>query len=98
VKFVNKLFGENEIETALQRLDRLTQDEARATLAQTLNLVYGLDANMRALVQSEQHYPACLFPNFDTLLLDSKASADSIWEALRTITHGNKLVACLTYN
>ncbi|KAH9961924.1 hypothetical protein BC827DRAFT_1200333 [Russula dissimulans] len=76
MKFVNKLFGENEIETALQRLDRLTQDEARATLAQTLNLVYGLDANMRALVQN------------------SKASADSIWEALqnlqRTARDGNK--------
>ena len=28
---MKKLFGENDIEAVLQRLDRLTQDEARAT-------------------------------------------------------------------
>ena len=36
---MKKIRGENEIEAALQRLDRLTQDEGLATGAQTLQLV-----------------------------------------------------------
>ena len=32
-KLVKKLFGENDVEAVLQRLDRLTQDEARITAA-----------------------------------------------------------------
>ena len=36
---MKKAWGENEIEVALQRLDRLTQDEVRATAAQTLQVV-----------------------------------------------------------
>ena len=42
VKFVKKLLGESEIEAVLQRLDRLTQDEARIGVAQTLGVVHGL--------------------------------------------------------
>jgi hypothetical protein len=41
-KFTKKLLGESEIETVLQRLDRLTQDEARITIAQTWGVVHGL--------------------------------------------------------
>ena len=44
---VNKLFGEDEVERILQRLDRLTQDEARMTAALTLEVIYGLVQNMR---------------------------------------------------
>ena len=36
---MKKVRGENDIEAALQRLDRLTQDEVRATAAQTLQVV-----------------------------------------------------------
>ena len=36
---MKKVRGENEIEAALQRLDRLTQYEGLATGAQTLQLV-----------------------------------------------------------
>jgi hypothetical protein len=38
-KFAKKLLGESEIEAVLQRLDRLTLDEARMTVA---SVVYGL--------------------------------------------------------
>ena len=41
-KFVRKILGENEIEAVLQRLDRLTMDEGRATGAQTLEFACGL--------------------------------------------------------
>jgi hypothetical protein len=51
--FVKKLFGENEVEEVLQRLDRLTQDEARMTAALTLEVVYGLAQNMRVVIDGE---------------------------------------------
>jgi hypothetical protein len=53
VKLVKKLLGENEVEAVLQRLDRLTADEARKTAAQTLEVVYGLVQNMRVVVDGE---------------------------------------------
>ena len=53
MKFVKKLLGETEVETVLQRLDRLTQDEARTTAAQTLEVVYGLVKNMRVIMDGE---------------------------------------------
>jgi hypothetical protein len=58
---VKKLFGENEVEMVLQRLDRLTQDEARATAAQTLEVVYSLVQNMRVVMDGKRidlaHHP-----------------------------------------
>ena len=60
-KLVKKLFGEKEVEAVLQRLDRLTQDEARITAAQTLEVVYGLVQNMRVVMDSKQvHWVYCL--------------------------------------
>ena len=53
MKFLKKFLGENEVEAVLQRLDRLTQDEARTTAAQTLEVVYGLVQNMRVVVDGE---------------------------------------------
>jgi hypothetical protein len=38
----------------LQRLDRLTEDEARITAVQTLEVVYGLFQNMKVVVNGEQ--------------------------------------------
>ncbi|KAH9177947.1 hypothetical protein EDB89DRAFT_1294808 [Lactarius sanguifluus] len=41
-KFAKKLLGESEIEAILRRLDRLTQEEGRMTITQTLEVVCGL--------------------------------------------------------
>jgi hypothetical protein len=57
-KFVKKLFGENEVDAILQRLDRLTQDEARTAAAQTLEVVYGLFQNMRVVIDGKIIYLA----------------------------------------
>jgi hypothetical protein len=59
-KFTKKLLGESEIETVLQRLDRLTQDEARMTAAQTLGVVYGLMGNMKTVMEGAQLLYDCL--------------------------------------
>ena len=53
VKFVKKVFGEKDVEAVLQRLDRLTHDEARATAAQTLEIVHGLVKDMRVVIDGE---------------------------------------------
>jgi hypothetical protein len=52
-KLVKKLLGEKDVEAVLQRLDRLTQDEARITAAQTLEVIYHLVQNMRVVMDGE---------------------------------------------
>ena len=59
MKFVKKLLGEKDIEAVLQRLNRLTQDEAKLTATQILEVVHGLVQNMRVVTDGEQFYQAC---------------------------------------
>ena len=62
MKLVKKLLEENEIEAVLQRLDRLTLDEAQTTAEQTLKVVYRLMQNMRVVIDGEKDIPIpCLF-------------------------------------
>jgi hypothetical protein len=42
-KYVKKLMGKNNIEHALKRLDRLTQEEARMASAQLLQITNAID-------------------------------------------------------
>jgi hypothetical protein len=53
VKLVKKILGENQVESVLQRLDRLTLDEARIAATQTLDVVHGLVQNMRVVMNGE---------------------------------------------
>ena len=53
-KFAKKLLGESEIEAVLQRLDRLTQEEGRMTVAQTLEVVHGLMKNVKIVMKGMQ--------------------------------------------
>ena len=53
-KLVGKLVGEKKMEAMVQRLDRLTQDEARQTVAEILKVVYGLVENMKVVMDGEQ--------------------------------------------
>jgi hypothetical protein len=59
-KFAKKLLGDSEIEATVQRLDRLTQDEARMTVAQTLGVVHGLVGNVKVIMEGAQ----CLHDRF----------------------------------
>ena len=52
-KFVKKLFREKDIEPVLQRLNQLTEDEAKLTAAQILEVVHGLVQNMRVVTDGE---------------------------------------------
>jgi hypothetical protein len=61
---VKKLRGENDIEATLQRLDRLTLDEARATAAQTLEVVCGLVRHRRVVMDGENTLPVLFFARY----------------------------------
>ena len=45
-KFLKKLAGRKDIEDALRRLDRLTQEEAVMAAAQILNLAHTIDGKV----------------------------------------------------
>jgi hypothetical protein len=47
------LFSNNDIDAVLQRLDRLTLDEARTTGAQTLEVIHRLVQNMSVVIDGE---------------------------------------------
>jgi hypothetical protein len=84
-KFGKKLFGDNDIEDILQRLDRLTHDEARTTAAQTLGVVYGLLKKMNTYFDGGQSRFGC-HSLIELRSLDGnlKASTNNIQEALGT--------------
>ena len=82
---MKKLLGEKDVEAILQRLDRLTLDEARTTAAQSLEAIYGLVQNMRVLMDGEQVLLRISFTHRLMLSrLDGKAIADDVKEALGT--------------
>ena len=54
VKLMKRFFKEKDIEAVLERLDRLTQYEARTTAAHTLAVVHGLVQNMRGFMDGRQ--------------------------------------------
>jgi hypothetical protein len=58
-KFAKKLLGEKDVDAVLQRLDRLTEDEARIAAAETLRVVHGLVHNMSVVLEGKQTYSVC---------------------------------------
>ena len=81
-KFAKKLLGESEIEAALQRLDRLTLDEARMTGAQTLHVIHGLVNSMKMVMDGMQPIPACRGLLIRLVCTDSKGSTSDMRQAL----------------
>ena len=67
---MGKLRGEKEIEATIQRLDRLTLDESRATAAQTLEVVYGLVLQKKAIVDGENS----IYPTLPSLPAECSSS------------------------
>ena len=63
-KFAKMLLGDGEIEATVQRLDRLTQDEARMTATQTLSVVYGLVGNVKVIMEGTECSHDCFQVTF----------------------------------
>jgi hypothetical protein len=51
-KLIRKLIGNNDIEDALKRLDRLTQEEARMASAQLLEIANAIDSEVREIADN----------------------------------------------
>jgi hypothetical protein len=48
-KFLKKLLGRNDVEDALKRLDKLTQEEAKMVTAEVLKVTRGMDSSMKVM-------------------------------------------------
>jgi hypothetical protein len=53
-KLLKKLLGRNDVEDALKRLDKLTQEEARMATAEVLKITRGVDGNVKVLMDGAQ--------------------------------------------
>ena len=82
VKILKKLLGDKDIEAVLQRLDRLTLDEARITTAQTLEVVYGLFQNMRVVMDGERFSMLDACSTLRMVPVDGKASVEHLRDVL----------------
>jgi methyl-accepting chemotaxis protein len=51
-KYLKKLIGRTDIEDALKRLDRLTQEEARMAAAQVLNVANTVDDKVQGIADN----------------------------------------------
>ena len=59
-KSANKLRGEICVTAILQKLDRLTLEEARVTVAPTLKVVHGLFNNLKVVIDGAQSLRDCV--------------------------------------
>ena len=57
------------MDAMVQRLDRLTQNEARQTVAQIFKVVHGLVENMKVVMSGEQIQQACRPLGVDDIFL-----------------------------
>ncbi|KAI9432763.1 hypothetical protein H4582DRAFT_2061576 [Lactarius indigo] len=53
-KYLKKLIGRNDVEDALQRLDRLTQEEARMAAVEALTMTRGIDDKVDGVCETVQ--------------------------------------------
>jgi hypothetical protein len=82
-KFAKKLLGETEVEAVVQRLDRLTQAEARMTVVQTLEVVHGIVKNMKVVMDGTPVTLSLLLViDWTVVRVDGRASTDQIRQAL----------------
>jgi hypothetical protein len=80
-KFGKMLLGNDKIMVVLHRLDRLTEEEARMTVSQILEVIQGLVSNMKVVMDGALQLTK--LPPFVTCLwVDGKVSTEGIRNAL----------------
>ena len=73
--------GENDVEAILERLDRLTQEEARTTATQTLEVVYGLMKNIKVVMDGARTFPV-LMMLYECCPSDGNVVMDAVHQTL----------------
>jgi hypothetical protein len=73
-RYFKKLIGRKDVEDALQRLDKLTQEEARMAATESLTITRGIDDRVRAVdhnVIEGELYRVSLSPNLSSVFSES---------------------------
>ncbi|KAH9165583.1 hypothetical protein EDB89DRAFT_1911292 [Lactarius sanguifluus] len=78
-RYLKKLIGKKEIEDALKRLDKLTQEEARMAAAEILKLMHIVDDKVTTVVNGVQH----LANSIDDGIKCERASDDGLLRQIR---------------
>ena len=81
-KYAKKILGEKDIESVLDRLNRLTLEESKMTATQTLEVVCRLVNNMQVLMEGAHHQYIDTCVALYTFMVDGKASTDDIRQTL----------------
>jgi hypothetical protein len=79
-KFGKMLLGNDKIMVVLHRLDRLTEEEARMTVSQTLEVIRGLVSNMKVVMDGTLQLTK--LPPFVTCLVQTARSQQSVFVTL----------------
>ncbi|KAH9995900.1 hypothetical protein BJV74DRAFT_911493 [Russula compacta] len=94
-KFAKKLLGDSDIEAILQRLDRLTHEEARMTMAHTLEVVYGLVNNLQVVMNGSSRWPSVFGKDLAGISYKRKSAAGStirIHQQITTLLSDNTIM------
>jgi hypothetical protein len=83
-KYLKKLIGKNDIEDALKRLDRLTQEEARMAAAQLLNVANTIDNRVAGIADN-------------VLVVDNRVAGidDRVADVIERVAGVDDRVACV---
>ncbi|KAH8980480.1 hypothetical protein EDB92DRAFT_271355 [Lactarius akahatsu] len=89
-KFAKKLLGESEIEAILRRLDRLTQEEGRMTMTQTLEVVCRLVNNVKVVIDDGKVSVDGIWKALDMM----QQIANDINKIKRSLSIDSTMVSC----
>jgi hypothetical protein len=81
-KYLNKLVGRRDVEDALGRLDKLTQDEVRMVAAQVLKTAHGVDDRVVAVdgkVQGVSSQVQATYERVNAILESAHVVFDVLW-------------------
>ena len=85
-KFTKKLLAENDVQTMLHRLDRLTTEESRMAATQIMEVVLGLFNNMKMVMDGTEVSLDLSSSVLYSLLQDGRTSINDIRDSLRMIS------------
>jgi hypothetical protein len=83
-KYLKKLAGRTDIEDAMKRLDKLTQEEARMAIAQNLKATYTVDERVKGAVDKVLDVGAQV-KGVDARVLEVDARVASVGDGVKAI-------------
>ncbi|KAH8984876.1 hypothetical protein EDB86DRAFT_2810544 [Lactarius hatsudake] len=92
-KYLKKLIGRNDVEDALQRLDRLTQEEARMAAVETLTITHGIGDKVDGVderVQSVDTRVKGIDNKVDSVSQDVKENGVAIQQVVNQVGNLNR--------